>query len=353
MYPTVFTQLRQAMQLRAVLFPTLYTGAAAAFMSGVAFVHPMYYSWPTSEAAYATVNDYQYMLGDNILVRPVVEPMPTATSVASSSIKVSVWLPPIQEGWVCWNSSALVPGTEPVNLDSASGNGTNLDEAAAHGTTVFIDADVSTLPIFVRAGTALPLLPLDTLDVTRDDAIAWALFPGVCGGGGVDNTLSSAAPTGPMQGGGSVYLDDGETIEYESGSSAQQTLAYEWKDHTRQTMNIAIAPVVSQGGSFYPPAAPKRHTLELRCPTVGATSAAAGVSAYVMVNGTREQVTVGVQGPHLLARPEKTLVLDLPRAYGPHEQIEVVVQWPTTSEMQARGPGLQKLSRSSAPRAAL
>jgi alpha-glucosidase (family GH31 glycosyl hydrolase) len=332
MYPTVFSQLRQAMQLRAVLFPTLYTGAAATFKTGVAFVHPMYYSWPTSEAAYATVNDYQYMLGDNILVRPVVEPMPTATPPysASSSIKVSVWLPPIQEGWVCWNSSALVPGTEPVNLDSTSGNGTNSDEleAAAHGTTVIIDADVSTLPIFVRAGTALSLLPLDTVDISRDDAIAWALFPGVCGGGGgVGSTLSSAALTGPMQGGGSVYLDDGETTEYESGSSAQQTLTYEWKDQKRQTMNITIIPAVSQGGSFYPSDTPKRHTLELRCPAVGATSAAAGVSAYVMVNGTREQVTVGVQGPHLLARPEKTLVLELPRAYGPHEQIEVVVQW--------------------------
>jgi alpha-glucosidase (family GH31 glycosyl hydrolase) len=301
----------------------------------------MYYSWPSSAAAYDSMHDYQYMLGEDIIVRPVVEPMkseamtseamqvdePTILGAAStasstgtaSTISVSVWLPSAPEGWVNWNNSEVV--TTDGAIDSAaqeSRSGASVDSrTAADGTTVRIDAGVNTLPIFVRAGTVLPLLPLDTLDVTRDDAIVWALFPGGCG------QASKLSVNGPMQGGGSVYMDDGETTDYEAGSSAQQTLAYKWQDQHRKGMNITIEPVVVRGDMFKPPTAPKRHTLELRCPAVAAT----GVSAYVVINGTKKEVSVCVQGPHLLARPTGTLVLDLPGTYGPRDQIEAVVTW--------------------------
>jgi hypothetical protein len=52
------------MQLRAVLSPLHYTGAARAFSTGVAFVHPMYHGWPGEDQAYDRAYDYQVHVTD-------------------------------------------------------------------------------------------------------------------------------------------------------------------------------------------------------------------------------------------------------------------------------------------------
>merc|ERR1711990_1358453 len=111
----------------------------------------MYIDHAREPAAYEC--DFQFFHGSNLIVRPITSPGPEQV--------IKVWLPPSAHGWVDWNSSSMVAAT-----------------ATGAAFTASVKATLSTLPLFVRAGVALPLLPLDTLSVLRKDAVVWALFPG-------------------------------------------------------------------------------------------------------------------------------------------------------------------------------
>eukprot|EP00037_Helgoeca_nana_P024720 m.264950 g.264950 ORF g.264950 m.264950 type:complete len:588 (-) comp26734_c0_seq2:1837-3600(-) len=187
-----FPQIKEAMVLRARLAPVLYTLAASAFKTGLAAVRPVYFlADPTDPRSYA--DQYLYMVGDDVLVRPVVNPI--AANATAGAVDVAVWLPSVRgssaAGWVEWNSSVLHAG----------------------GTTVTVAATLSDLPLFVRAGAVLPLLPADCLDVTDPTATIWTLFPGA------------------EAGGGSRYWDDGASTAYaDTAASATQRLTYRWDD---------------------------------------------------------------------------------------------------------------------------
>ena len=83
------------------------------------------------------------MIDENFMVRPVVHPM----TDGESTVSVDVWIPPFAAGWVVWNTSTLL---KPTNVSQ----------------TITIDATIADLPIFVRGGSVLPLLPTNTRDVT-------------------------------------------------------------------------------------------------------------------------------------------------------------------------------------------
>jgi alpha-glucosidase (family GH31 glycosyl hydrolase) len=80
----------------------------------------------------------QYFLGDSLLVAPVVMPANPNTSLST----VSLWLP---------------PGTW---FDILSGA---LRTVGAGGETLVRDFDLSEVPLFVPAGTVLPLRPLSSV----------------------------------------------------------------------------------------------------------------------------------------------------------------------------------------------
>ena len=147
------------MELRVVLTPLLYTLGAAATRTAVAAVHPVYYDHPLLPEAYE--DPFQYMVGDDMLVRPVVTPIQTNGS--GGTVPVVVWLPPTTGGWVEWNSSRLVPAGVP---------------------SVTVDAGLADLPVFVKSGAVLPLLPPTVRDVTNTSATVWAVFGGAVSGAG-------------------------------------------------------------------------------------------------------------------------------------------------------------------------
>ena len=59
------------------------------------------------------------------------------TASGSTTVPVTVWLPPTAGGWVEWNSSRLIPAGAPA---------------------VTVNAGLADLPIFVKSGAVLPLL---------------------------------------------------------------------------------------------------------------------------------------------------------------------------------------------------
>jgi alpha-D-xyloside xylohydrolase len=119
----------------------------------------------------------EYMFGPAILVAPVTEQGATSRTV---------YLPAGTDWYNFWTRERIVGGK-----------------------TVEVNAPIDTLPLFVRAGSILPLgLPVDnTSQVQKLEKIR--VYPGASG----DFTL---------------YQDDGKTYAYEKGNSSLTTL--HWDD---------------------------------------------------------------------------------------------------------------------------
>ncbi|HEX5158420.1 MAG TPA: TIM-barrel domain-containing protein [Ktedonobacterales bacterium] len=118
-----YTRLcREAIERRYQLLPYLLTLAHEATVSGAPMVRPL--SWITPSHAESLACDDEFLLGDGLLVAPVLGEGATSREVL---------LPPGE--WFAWGSRQAYPGdqrlTVPVSLD--------------------------TVPLYVRAGTILPL----------------------------------------------------------------------------------------------------------------------------------------------------------------------------------------------------
>jgi alpha-glucosidase (family GH31 glycosyl hydrolase) len=132
--------MREAMQFRLKLLPYLYSSARRAFDTGVSIASPLYYYWPDADAAYSFST--QYMLGDSILVAPVVTPMEAGMHVVEG---VAVWVP---EGeWIDWQTGMVVEGGGVLHRSFA----------------------IREVGMFVRAGTII---------ITRVSVVALRLYGG-------------------------------------------------------------------------------------------------------------------------------------------------------------------------------
>ena len=151
---------RRYARIHTLLFPFLRALGDEASATGVPIMRHGFLIEPPSQAVWSAPD--QYFLGDNMLVAPIVEEGATRRSVTV----------PAEEWWPLF-------GDAPLNNPLAS--------------AVEIDASPTEIPVFVRAGTILPLLGdvvdsfygADVEGVTDlDDVADWwrlALYPGVDG----------------------------------------------------------------------------------------------------------------------------------------------------------------------------
>lgn len=202
MYPWPYSEImKEAFHLRSRLVPYLYTQARHTHDSGVTFLYPLYYDYPESEEAYmSSLNEYKF--GPNIIVAPVVQPVDTTTGLAA----VKVWIPP--GVWVEWFGGAVFTGPQMITRYYA----------------------LNEIPVFVRAGTIIPMLPLDKplLGSARQQyhSLHLKVFVG-----------------GMTSGFGEVYEDKGDDIGYLSNEFAWTNFTYRaqynsTKAKTRFTLQI-------------------------------------------------------------------------------------------------------------------
>lgn len=128
---------RRFARLRIRLFPYLYDAVHETARTGLPVIRPMALAFPGDPEA--AERSYQYMFGPDLLVAPVYQPV----------TRRSVYLP--SGRWIDFWSGELREG--PV--------------------TVEVEAPLDRIPLFVRAGAIIPMLPQDveTL-VRRNDAMA-------------------------------------------------------------------------------------------------------------------------------------------------------------------------------------
>ena len=169
--------------------PYLYTAAYFAHKTGKWFLSPLYYNWPELEGAYETagfhpnpnaVYESQYMLGNDFWVSPVVKPSNTTDGLA----QIQLWVPP--GIWIGVSGGQVLTGTDDGM------------------TSLKWLADVNDIPMFARAGSIIPSVPVRPgatvgLAMKSYDELVWTIY---------------LAKGGPRTGSGVVYEDDGDSTAY-------------------------------------------------------------------------------------------------------------------------------------------
>eukprot|EP01094_Clydonella_sp_ATCC50884_P030386 TRINITY_DN9908_c0_g1_i1.p1 TRINITY_DN9908_c0_g1~~TRINITY_DN9908_c0_g1_i1.p1 ORF type:complete len:1085 (-),score=270.03 TRINITY_DN9908_c0_g1_i1:780-3968(-) len=189
-----FEPARAALQARSMLVPYIYTAVREAYDNGLSLIRPMYYDFPQHASAYLAdpEGDFaQYFFGPDMFVSPVVRSSDRSDELA----EITTWVPP-----GCWYEELTGVVYEGTNANF------NLTKLYA----------LTEIPVFVRCGAVIPRTPLahavQTGSAQRQyTALDFSIYPGV------------------TQGTGSVYEDDGRSLNYVSdpeGSHAFTKLTY-------------------------------------------------------------------------------------------------------------------------------
>jgi len=171
--------LEKYLRLRYELMPYIYSLGYMAHETGAPFMRGLFMDFPNDERV-ANIGD-EYMFGPAFLVAPVTEQGATSRSV---------YLPAGTDWYNFWTNERLHGGQ-----------------------TVTVAAPIDTLPLFVRAGSILPLGEAveSTNEVQKIAKIR--VYPGA---------------DGDFQ----LYSDDGTTYDYEKGKDAITQL--HWSDANRK-----------------------------------------------------------------------------------------------------------------------
>lgn len=158
---------RATIELRYRLLPYLYTLFAASERDGAPVMRPLWFDYPHDYRTWLL--DDEFLAGRDLLVAPVVHAAETARRVYF----------PQGDDWIDWWDGSRHAGGSWAN----------------------VGAPLDRLPLFVRAGAAVPTLPVTQYT-----------------GAAADTPLTIVVATG-ADGGGSVYQDAGEGYGYRNGES--------------------------------------------------------------------------------------------------------------------------------------
>jgi alpha-glucosidase len=181
---------RTYLELRYQLLPYFYTLFWEAAKTGAPILRPLLYHYPDDPKTY-TIHD-QVLLGANLMAAPIYRPGQDCRAV---------YLP---EGtWYDWWTGDRHQGSK----------------------TILVDAPLDQMPLFAKAGTILPLQPVSQfVDEQFLPALRLWVWPG----------------TGEF----TLYEDDGNTLEYQTGAWSTRTC------RVYQTERQIIVAIAAQQGQW-------------------------------------------------------------------------------------------------------
>ena len=173
--------IAECLKERYRLLPYIYSNAAAITFEGSTLMRPLIFDFPDDTEALQ--QKYEYMFGKSMLISPVTEP------------NVTTWrtyLPKNKAGWYDYHTGKHYDG----------------------GQYVTTPVDAARIPVFVKAGSIIPVGPVRQHTADRPDApIEVWIYPG-------ENTTFT------------LYDDDGVSNDYTKGIYRQTLLR--WNDKKRQ-----------------------------------------------------------------------------------------------------------------------
>ncbi len=179
----VVENARKSLELRYRLFPYVYTGTAEVALRNSVAMRPLVMDFASDEKALEQM--YEYMFGKNLLVAPVVE---------GGISEMDVYLPETEGGWYgLYDAKRYENGSHSVAVDMES------------------------VPVFVKAGSILPMAVIEKADGTVAQSIPELRAA----------PLEIRVYTG-ADGRFELYEDEGENYDYEKGEFSWT--AFEWDD---------------------------------------------------------------------------------------------------------------------------
>nr|WP_272213629.1 glycoside hydrolase family 31 protein [Marinicella sp. W31]MDC2879590.1 glycoside hydrolase family 31 protein [Marinicella sp. W31] len=175
MYPDVLPLIRDALNFRYRLTPYLYTLTWLASTEHEPMLRPTFLDHPHDPRTVEETDDF--MLGRDLLVANVID---------KGAAERTVYLPKNETGWWdFWSGKYHAPGTE-----------------------VTLPVELASMPLFVRAGSVIPLSDeANRANAGADKARTLAIFP-------VPGAFSAAAVE---------YEDDGDTVNWREPSGHSLT----------------------------------------------------------------------------------------------------------------------------------
>jgi len=183
--PAIEPICRKYLELRYRLMPYIYSAARETCESCVPMIRALWLHYPDDPAAVARGDEY--LFGRDLLVAPVFE---------QGASRRSLYLP--RGRWYDYWTHEMHEG----------------------GREITRAVDLGTIPLYVRAGAALPMGPLKQYTSEQvDGPITVTMFPGA-------------------DGSSSLYEDDGETFNFRNGQYMR--LEMHWQDAARK-LTLALA----------------------------------------------------------------------------------------------------------------
>lgn len=144
---------RKFAKLRTQLYPYISAAASEYLAAGMPIMRHLLLSYPADPNVYTANAEYEFLFGPDLLVAPVIEEAATTRTL---------YLPPGE--WLnFWDSTSYDESTG--RFDAVLGAA-----VLAGGRMITVDAPLGEIPLFVRAGTCLTMLPpeVDTLAEVGD-----------------------------------------------------------------------------------------------------------------------------------------------------------------------------------------
>jgi len=236
---------RAAIRLRYKMLPALYTAYFQHTQTGSPVARPIFWNALGDTAALAT--DNEYLLGDHILVAPVLD---------SGARARSVYLPAGR--WYRLGSGESFDGARSVTVSAPDPLSDQNDTTGLRG-----------LPVFIRAGAVVPSQPVVSYEGQRRlDTLALDIYPG------------SARSE--------LYEDAGDGYGYLRGESR----VFSFTTSTAPSLGVAIAEVGSYRGAstfavtIHDIAQPRRTLVDGR-PVRISYDSAAREARFTMPSGAR------------------------------------------------------------------
>lgn len=177
---------RKYLELRYRLLPYLYSTVRECATSGMPIMRALWLHFPDDRRSVECADEYLW--GNSVLVAPVVEKGATTRQV---------YLPP--GGWFDFWTGERLEGAREISRP----------------------VDLETLPLYVRAGSILPLDPVKQYVGEKvDGPLSLTIYPGA-------------------DGWFSLYEDDGNSFNYRKGE--WMGIEMTWKD-ARRTLDLRLAP---------------------------------------------------------------------------------------------------------------
>ncbi len=190
----VENNVKKIMSLRYELLPFFYNEFYNASQTGVPIIRSMFLNYQEDNECYTNNAQYQFMIGDNLLVAPVL-------SENENSKKLYL---PVGK-WLDWWSNRVYDGNQ----------------------WIFVEAPINKIPLFIKEGAVIPMQETQNfVGEKRIEELTFIIFP-------AEHSVYS------------FYEDDGKTLDYKNG----EFLRKEFTIDNNSGLKISI---VNKEGNYNP-----------------------------------------------------------------------------------------------------